>query len=103
MIGSFFAVLLLFAPAVVLLGMVAPFAIRLGITDVATAGAVAGRFYALSTAGSLLGTFLPALILIPLIGTQRTLLATAVGWRSRQRCCSAASSWLSPRRSRRCS
>ena len=81
-VGSFFAVLLLFAPAVVLLGMVAPFAIRLGITDVATAGAVAGRFYALSTAGSLLGTFLPALILIPLIGTQRTLLATAACSRS---------------------
>jgi spermidine synthase len=76
-IGSFFAVLLLFAPAVVLLGMVAPFAIRLAITDVATAGAVAGRFYALSTAGSLLGTFVPALIAIPLVGTQRTLLATA--------------------------
>jgi spermidine synthase len=76
-IGSFFAVLLLFAPAVVLLGMVSPFAIRLAITDVATAGAVAGRFYALSTAGSLLGTFLPALIFIPLIGTQRTLLVTA--------------------------
>jgi MFS family permease len=76
-IGSFFAVLLLFAPAVVLLGMVSPFAIRLAITDVATAGAVAGRFYALSTAGSLLGTFLPALVFIPLIGTQRTLLVTA--------------------------
>jgi spermidine synthase len=76
-IGSFFAVLLLFAPAVVLLGMVSPFAIRLALTDVATAGAVAGRFYALSTAGSLLGTFLPALVLIPLAGTQRTLLGTA--------------------------
>ena len=76
-IGSFFAVLLLFAPAVVLLGMVSPFAIRLAITDVETAGAVAGRFYALSTAGSLLGTFVPALIAIPLVGTQRTLLATA--------------------------
>jgi len=76
-IGSFFAVLLLFAPAVVLLGMVSPFAIRLAISDVATAGAVAGRFYALSTAGSLLGTFLPALIVIPLAGTQRTLLGTA--------------------------
>ena len=76
-IGSFFAVLLLFAPAVVLLGMVSPFAIRLAITDVATAGAVAGRFYALSTAGSLLGTFVPALIAIPLAGTQRTLLGTA--------------------------
>jgi spermidine synthase len=77
-IGSFFAVLLLFAPAVVLLGMVSPFAIRLAISDVATAGAVAGRFYALSTAGSLLGTFVPALISIPLAGTQRTLLGSAV-------------------------
>ena len=76
-IGSFFAVLLLFAPAVVLLGMVAPFAIRLALTDVESAGAVAGRFYALSTAGSLLGTFVPALIAIPLAGTQRTLLGTA--------------------------
>ena len=76
-IGSFFAVLLLFAPAVVLLGMVSPFAIRLAITDVETAGAVAGRFYALSTFGSLLGTFVPALIAIPLLGTQRTLLLTA--------------------------
>jgi len=76
-IGSFFTVLLLFAPAVVLLGMVSPFAIRLGISDIATAGAVAGRFYALSTAGSLLGTFIPALVAIPLAGTQRTLLATS--------------------------
>ena len=76
-IGSFFAVLLLFAPAVVLLGMVAPFAIRLAITRVETAGAVAGRFYALSTAGSLLGTFVPALVSIPLAGTQRTLLGSA--------------------------
>ncbi len=76
-IGSFFAVLLLFAPAVVLLGMVSPFAIRLAITDVESAGAVAGRFYALSTVGSLLGTFVPALIAIPLVGTQRTLLLTA--------------------------
>ena len=76
-IGSFFAVLALFAPPVTLLGMVAPFAIRLGVTDLATAGTVAGRFYALSTVGSLLGTFLSALVAIPLIGTQRTLLASA--------------------------
>src|SRR5262249_20514729 len=76
-IGSFLAVLLLFAPPVVLLGMVSPFAVRLAIADVVTAGAVAGRFYALSTAGSLLGTFLPALVLIPAIGTQRTFLVIA--------------------------
>jgi spermidine synthase len=76
-IGSFFAVLALFAPPVTLLGMVAPFSIRLAIADVSAAGAVAGRLYALSTIGSLLGTFLSALVLIPLIGTQRTLLASA--------------------------
>jgi spermidine synthase len=76
-IGSFFGVLILFVPPVVLLGMVAPFAIRLALTDVQSAGTVAGRLYAVSTAGSLLGTFLSALVLIPAIGTQRTLLASA--------------------------
>jgi spermidine synthase len=76
-IGSFFATLVLFAPPVALLGMAAPFAIRLALADVATAGTVAGRLYAVSTAGSLLGTFLPALVLIPLVGTQRTMLAAA--------------------------
>jgi spermidine synthase len=76
-IGSFFATLLLFAPPVLLLGMVAPFAIRLAVENVETAGTVAGRLYALSTAGSLLGTFLSALVAIPLVGTQRTLLASA--------------------------
>ncbi|MFN2469471.1 MAG: spermidine synthase [Gaiellaceae bacterium] len=77
-IGSFFAVLALFAPPVTLLGMVAPFAVRLGVTDVASAGSVAGRFYAVSTVGSLLGTFLSALVAIPAVGTQRTLLGSAV-------------------------
>ena len=52
-IGSFIAVLLLCAPPVVLLGMVSPFAIRLAVSTIETAGAVAGRLYALSTAGSL--------------------------------------------------
>lgn len=76
-IGSFLAVLLLCAPPVVLLGMVSPFAIRLAVASVETAGAVAGRLYALSTAGSLLGTFLPALLLVPALGTQRTFLVVA--------------------------
>jgi spermidine synthase len=77
-LGSFFGTLLLFAPPVVALGIVSPFAIRLAIDDVGSAGAVAGRLYALSTAGSLLGTFLPALVTIPLVGTQRTLIGSAV-------------------------
>ncbi len=77
-IGSFFAVLALFAPPVTLLGMVAPFALRLAIDDVRDAGSVAGRLYALSTVGSLFGTFMSALVLIPTIGTQRTMLIAAV-------------------------
>jgi spermidine synthase len=76
-IGSFFGVLILFVPPVTLLGMVAPFAIRLALTGVETAGTVAGRLYAVSTVGSLLGTFLSALVTIPAFGTQRTLLASA--------------------------
>ena len=76
-VGSFAASLALFAPPVVILGMVTPFAIRLATTGVADAGRVAGRVFALSTLGSLIGTFGPALITIPLIGTQRTLLLAA--------------------------
>jgi spermidine synthase len=76
-IGSFVGTLLLFAPPIALMGMAAPFAIRLALADVEHAGAVAGRLYALSTIGSLLGTFLSALVTIPLIGTQRTMLVSA--------------------------
>ncbi|MCB0229213.1 MAG: glycosyl transferase, partial [Anaerolineae bacterium] len=39
-----------------LLGIVSPFAIRLAVSDVSSSGQVAGRLYALSTLGSLLGT-----------------------------------------------
>ncbi len=76
-LGSFFACVVLFVPSVILLGMVSPFAIRLGISTVDKAGSIAGQVFAVSTAGSLLGTFVPPLLLIPLIGTQRTLLVAA--------------------------
>jgi spermidine synthase len=76
-VGSFLGSLVLFAPPVVLLGMAAPFAIRLAVSDVAVAGAVSGRLYALSTVGSIVGVFVPALVTIELLGTQRTLVGTA--------------------------
>ncbi|MBD0317061.1 MAG: fused MFS/spermidine synthase [Thermoleophilia bacterium] len=76
-IGSFFAALSLFAIPVTLLGAVSPFAIRLALVDVGEAGTVAGRLYALSTVGSILGTFLSAIVTIPLVGTQRTMLGSA--------------------------
>jgi spermidine synthase len=77
-VGSFFAALALFAIPVTALGAAAPFLVRLAVTSVTEAGRVAGRLYALSTAGSLVGTFVAALIAIPFLGTQRTLVATAV-------------------------
>jgi spermidine synthase len=76
-VGSFVAALALFAVPVTLLGAVSPFAIRLTLPSVEHAGTVAGRLYALSTFGSILGTFLSALVMIPLVGTQRTMVGTA--------------------------
>ncbi|HEX7298743.1 MAG TPA: fused MFS/spermidine synthase [Solirubrobacteraceae bacterium] len=76
--GSLFAVLVLVATPVLLLGAVAPYAVRLTVQTVEEAGRVAGRLYAISTLGSLVGTFLSALVLIPLVGTRRTFLAFAL-------------------------
>src|SRR5436305_12179236 len=72
-LGTLLAVVLLFAAPVVLLGCVSPFAIRLLLRDVETGGNTAGRVYALSTAGSILGTFLPVFWFIPTFGTRPTL------------------------------
>jgi predicted membrane-bound spermidine synthase len=70
--GSFVAVLILFSVPVTLLGCISPFVIRLVVEDVESAGQVAGRAYAISTAGSFLGAFLPDLLLVPTIGTRNT-------------------------------
>ena len=76
--GSLFAVLALVAVPVLVLGMVAPYAIRLAVERVEDSGKTAGRLYAISTIGSLLGTFTSALLFIPLLGTRRTFLAYAL-------------------------
>ncbi len=73
-IGSFVVVLVLFSVPVTLLGTVSPFAIRLAIHDAADAGRVSGAIYAISTLGSLVGTFLPVLFIIPELGTFATFL-----------------------------
>jgi len=71
--GTLLAVVLMFAVPVILLGCVSPFAIRLLLKNVETGGNTAGRVYALSTAGSILGTFLPVFWFIPTYGTRPTL------------------------------
>ena len=73
-LGSFLGVSLLLAVPVGILGVTSPFAIRLVSGDPEHAGRAAGSIYALSTAGSILGTFLPGLVLIPGLGTRLTIL-----------------------------
>jgi spermidine synthase len=75
--GSLFGVLVLVAVPVTLLGAAAPWAVRLAVDDVRGSGQVVGRLYAISTGGSLIGTMVSALALIPLLGTQRTFLVFA--------------------------
>ncbi len=72
LLSSFIGVLILFSVPITLLGTVSPFAIRLALQDVERGGHTAGSIYAVSTLGSLLGTFLPALLLIPTLGTRLT-------------------------------
>ena len=77
--GSLIGVILLFAVPVTLLGMVSVFAIRLSMQDTARAGNTAGAIYALSTIGSIVGTFGTVFLLLPAFGTARTIyLAAAV-------------------------
>jgi len=74
MAGSFVAVLILFIVPITLLGAISPFAIRLSVDDPEKAGQISGQIYATSTLGSFIGTFLPTLVLIPIIGTTKTFL-----------------------------
>jgi spermidine synthase len=75
--GSFTSVLILLAIPMTLMGTASPFAIRLAIQDTASVGSTSGRIYGISTLGSFIGTFLPALLLFPTIGTYRTFLLFA--------------------------
>ncbi len=77
LLGAFTAVLVLLIVPITLLGTISPFAIRLALRDSRQAGKISGRIYAISTLGSFVGSFLPDLILIPLIGTTFTFLAFA--------------------------
>jgi len=76
--GSLVSVILLFALPMILLGCVSPFAIRLRVEQIGKSGSTAGMLYAISTAGSIIGTFLPVLVLIPTIGTRLTFLVLAL-------------------------
>lgn len=72
------ATLFLLAPASVLLGMITPYATRLKITALETSGKTLGSLYAISTAGSIFGTFLAGFFLIAWLGTIKLLIALSL-------------------------
>ncbi len=88
LIGGMLGTMVLLAAPITIMGMVSPWAVRLAVSDVESAGKAAGRLYALSTAGSIVGSFLPALVLVPLFGVRNTfivvgavfLLVSLLGW-----------------------
>lgn len=80
------ATVALFAPAAILLGMVPPFAVRLCLEDREHGGRTAGSLYAISTVGSIVGTFLAGFVLIAWVGSTAILFITAASL--------ALASWL---------
>jgi spermidine synthase len=75
--GSFAAALLLFGPALFLLGCVTPWLVRLLAREPSRLGWTVGVLYALSTLGSFAGTVGTGFLLIAWLGVDRILQATA--------------------------
>lgn len=69
---------LLFVIPSILLGAVSPFALRLSLNETAHSGAIGGQLYAFSTLGSIVGTFLAGFVLIPQLGSFKTLALVSV-------------------------
>lgn len=72
------AALLLFAVPSVLCGMVSPYVLRIAIQDNPRAGGTIGSLTALSTIGSIVGTFLGGFVLISFFGSREITLGVAV-------------------------
>ncbi len=74
--GSFISTLLLFAPAVLMLGASTPILIRL-VALRTTDHTAPGRVLAASTIGSLIGTYLPAFFLLESFGSRGSMIVAA--------------------------
>ncbi len=78
-VSAVLATICLFAFPAVFFGMVSPYVIRLRLADISTSGATVGRLYALSTTGSILGTFLGGFVLVSFFSSTHILLGTSGG------------------------
>ena len=70
---SLIVVVLLFTMPSILLGMVSPYAVKLKLKDIKSSGRAVGNLYAISTLGSIVGTFLAGFFLIPHLGSTKIL------------------------------
>jgi spermidine synthase len=77
-VGSLLSTLLLFSLPSFLLGIVSPYAARLKMSSIDSSGSTVGNLYALSTLGSIAGTFSAGFFLIPFLGTTRVLYFVAI-------------------------
>ena len=72
------AALILFGPPSTLLGIVSPYAAKLRINSLSSSGSTVGTLYAISTIGSIVGTFLAGFFLIAFLGNTRILIVLAI-------------------------
>ncbi len=77
-IKAVLASLWLFTPASVALGMVSPYAVKLRLSSLDSAGQKVGSLYSLSTLGSLVGTFGAGFWLVPFFGTLKIVAGLAL-------------------------
>ena len=77
-ISSVVSTIALFVVPSTIMGMVSPYAIRLKTNTVEQSGGVAGSMYALSTVGSIFGTFLAGFYLIPTFSTSQILYGLSI-------------------------
>jgi spermidine synthase len=72
------AAIALFAPVSIVLAAATPIAVRLAARSLDRLGRTAGRLFSVSTAGSIVGTFVTAFWLVPELGTDQVLAVGAV-------------------------
>lgn len=77
-IGTLIGSVVLFFPTSFLLGMVSPYAVKLKMENLENSGSTVGNLYAISTVGSIFGTFLSGFYLIPRFGTNKLLVILAI-------------------------
>ncbi len=68
----------IFVPSAIFLGMVTPYVARLQIQDITRAGTTLGNLYAISTAGSIVGTFAGGFVLVSFFSSTKIILGVAL-------------------------